>query len=139
MRSPTATPSSTIHRVDARSDLDAPERDLVVGADQRHMQALQLLHRTLQHQQGAWFLFEQDPGAAMPRAQELLGIREFDLDAQRARRRIDRAIDHADLAFMWIHRAVGERELDAGGPRRVAHGPTPAVPPSYSRLRSRQR
>ena len=39
------------------------------------MQALQLLHGTLRHQQGAWFLPEQDPGAAVTdRAQSCSGF-----------------------------------------------------------------
>src|SRR5688500_6814542 len=71
------------HRVDARSDLDAAERDLVVSADQRHaMKALHLLHGALRHQHGATLGFKKGASAAvLSRAQELFGIREFDLDA----------------------------------------------------------
>ena len=103
-------------RVHARADLDVLERHLAAAVHDRHaVQVLQLLDRSLLHEQRADLVVEERAGApVLPRAEEQLRIREQQLDAQGPGRRVDRAIHDVDLPGVGIHRAVGEGQLDAG-------------------------
>ncbi len=134
-RSPGLTPLlDDPERADALADLHVAERDLVVGADHRHaVEILQFLHGALRHQQGAGVGVEQQPRAAvLTGPQQQIRIGEFELNAQGAGRRVDRALDQVDAAGLRVDAAVGERQLDAAGARRIALGPLASAAPNIA-------
>ena len=99
---------------DAGADRDGLERKLVVAADHGDVvQALQLLHGPLRHEQRVLPGLEDEADAAvLAGPDQAAGIREPELHRERARRGIDGPLDRVEPALLRVDRAVGEDEID---------------------------
>src|SRR2546430_367154 len=96
------------HHADAGSDLDRPDRHLVVLAHDGDLVApLQLGDRALRHQQRALRHPESRAHPSeLPRSQDVPRVRERRRDPDRTGRRIDLAIRQHELAGPGIHRSL---------------------------------